>query len=120
MPEMMDPRRRHRPRRTYCFRGDRWIDHIDDYTDPRQILGENVHRERVLQRMTKASLCQLAGISRPLLDTIESGRSNLTLKRVVALAEAFGIEPWQLLQPRDQRSWEPPRDSDEQDKSSRP
>lgn len=41
----------------------------------------------------------MSKISRPHLDHIEDGKANMTLKTLVQLASALGVEPYQLLMP---------------------
>lgn len=41
----------------------------------------------------------MASISRPYLDLVESGSSNITLEKLDSLAESLGVEPWELIHP---------------------
>lgn len=77
-----------------------WLKHPRPESDARKLLGENVKRARLARGLTKSELCRTVGISRPLLDTIEQGRSNLTLLRLAALADALGLDAWELLRPQ--------------------
>ncbi|WP_193221343.1 helix-turn-helix transcriptional regulator [Collinsella sp. AK_207A] len=47
--------------------------------------------------MTKAEFCNYAIVSRPFLDAMESGRSNITLDYLVYIARSLGMEPWELI-----------------------
>ena len=60
-------------------------------------LGENVSRIRKEQALTKKSLASLSGISRPSLDHIESGHSNVRLSFVQQIADALCVDPAELL-----------------------
>lgn len=60
-------------------------------------LGRNVHRWRLQHCMTKAEFCNYAIVSRPFLDAMESGRSNITLDYLVYIARSLGMEPWELI-----------------------
>lgn len=60
-------------------------------------LGEKVRYWRLEHQMSKADFCNYVGISRPLLDAIEAGRSNIVLHRLVRIADALGVEPWELI-----------------------
>lgn len=61
------------------------------------ILGRNVRAMRTRLGLTKTRLCLMAGISRPLLDTIERGEGNITISTLSRIAEALGVEPWALI-----------------------
>ncbi|MDY2777161.1 MAG: helix-turn-helix transcriptional regulator [Collinsella sp.] len=60
-------------------------------------LGKNVQNERKRQGIGKIRFCLMAGISRPLLDKVEDGTSNITLSKLEAIAKGLGVEPWELL-----------------------
>lgn len=44
---------------------------------------------------------EVAGVSRAYLDLIDKGRANFTLKKLVQLAAALDVEPYELLIPLD-------------------
>lgn len=62
-----------------------------------EIFGDNVRRIREEQRLTKMRFCDMIGIGRPLLDSIERGRSNVRLSYLVKIAEALETTPYDLL-----------------------
>ena len=64
---------------------------------PTQRLGTNVRALRRRQGLTKALLCLMAGISRPLLDDIEKGKANPTLATLEKIAGALGVTVSDLL-----------------------
>ena len=61
------------------------------------ILGRNVRAARLARDYNKVQFCLTVGISRPLLDLIETGGSNLMLEKLVRIAEVLEVEPWELL-----------------------
>ena len=63
------------------------------------ILGRNVHRLRKMQGMNKKSFCLMVGISRPLLDKIEKGESDIRISYVQKLAEGLSVHPFELFIP---------------------
>ncbi|TXF35884.1 helix-turn-helix transcriptional regulator [Collinsella sp. BA40] len=63
------------------------------------ILGQNVAAIRTRQNLSKSQFCLMASISRPYLDLVESGSSNITLEKLDSLAESLGVEPWELIHP---------------------
>lgn len=66
-------------------------------TSVQHILGDNVSRLRKELGLSKVDFCLQAGISRVLLDRIESGHSNLKLSTLEHIASALGKTPWELL-----------------------
>ena len=67
------------------------------YNELGEMFGENVGRLRKEQELTKKSFALMSGISRPFLDKIEKGRSNVQLSYVKQLADALCVEPYELL-----------------------
>lgn len=64
-----------------------------------QIVGRNVCSLREAQGLGKSAFCLMAGISRPYLNRVESGESNITLKELQRLADGLDVEPARLLRP---------------------
>lgn len=62
-----------------------------------ETLGANVGRLRKEQELSKKSFALMSGISRPFLDKIENGKSNVQLSYVQQLADALCVEPYELL-----------------------
>lgn len=75
--------------------------------DARKILGENVKRLREWYkdnkpedaRATQKGLESLSGIHQTTVGRIEKGENATELDSLVALANAFRVEPWHLLCP---------------------
>ncbi len=63
----------------------------------RQRLGENLIAIRKSSGLTKVDFALQLGISRVLLDLIESGDSNLKLSTLEQIAERLGTQPWELI-----------------------
>lgn len=63
----------------------------------RQRLGENLIAIRKTSGLTKVDFALQLGISRVLLDLIESGNSNLKLSTLEQIAERLGVQPWELI-----------------------
>lgn len=63
----------------------------------RQNLGENLIAIRKTSGLTKVDFALQLGISRVLLDLIESGNSNLKLSTLEQIAERLGVQPWELI-----------------------
>ena len=61
----------------------------------RQRLGENLIAIRKTSGLTKVDFALQLGISRVLLDLIESGNSNLKLSTLEQIAERLGVQPWE-------------------------
>lgn len=57
-----------------------------------KIIGENVVRLRKAQKMTQEDLCGKAEIDRSYLSEIENGKMNVTIKSLVAIANALDCE----------------------------
>ena len=63
----------------------------------RQRLGENLIAIRKTSGLTKVDFALQLGISRVLLDLIESDNSNLKLSTLEQIAERLGVQPWELI-----------------------
>lgn len=63
----------------------------------RQRLGENLIAIRKTSGLTKVDFALQLGISRVLLNLIESGNSNLKLSTLEQIAERLGVQPWELI-----------------------
>ncbi len=61
------------------------------------VFGRNVKRMRTDQGLNKKSFALICGISRPLLDEIESGTSDVRLSYVQRIADALSVNPSHLL-----------------------
>lgn len=59
--------------------------------------GKRVARLRAKREMSQERLAELAGLHRTYIGTIERGEPNLALLRVIALADALGVDPGELV-----------------------
>ncbi|MEE8733598.1 MAG: helix-turn-helix transcriptional regulator [Eggerthellaceae bacterium] len=66
-----------------------------------QTLATNVTALRSQQGLSKQMFALMAGISRPMLNRIESGEADTRLSYVQRIADALGVEPTYLLTPHD-------------------
>lgn len=62
-------------------------------------LSGNVRKFRRALGMSQKDIAEYAHLSRPFVTCIELGKRNPSLGSVESMANAFGIEPWQLLRP---------------------
>ncbi len=58
-----------------------------------EYLAANVKRLRAKQGLTQEALAELADIGMRFMQRIESGRTNIGLNAIVALAEALEVKP---------------------------
>lgn len=63
----------------------------------RQNLGENLIAIREASGLSKVDFALQLGISRVLLDLIESGNSNLKLSTLEKIADRLCTQPWKLI-----------------------
>ena len=78
---------------------------IIENTQPLRVtLGLNVARLRTEQGLPKKTFSLMCGISRPLLDRIENGDSDVRLSYVQRLADGLCVDPLLLLQEQEQDS----------------
>ena len=66
-------------------------------TSLQQRLGNNVQQARKRLGYNKVDFSLMAHISRPTLDAIEAGRTNIKLNTLNRLANALDMEAWELL-----------------------
>ncbi len=64
--------------------------------------GERLKAQRVALGLTQAQLFEQTGITAAYISFIERGRGNPTLDMMVKLAEAVGLNPWDMIRPEDQ------------------
>ena len=64
----------------------------------KQVLGKRVKSLRRQAQLSQVDLAERCGIYRTYLSRIESCTANPTLLILVALAEALGVEPGELLE----------------------
>lgn len=61
------------------------------------ILAANLRRQRKAKGVSQEALADLAGLDRSYVGQVERGERNISLKNIVKLAKALGIEPAELL-----------------------
>lgn len=76
--------------------------------------GTNVERERREQELNKKTFALMSGISRPFLDRVEHGTTDVRLSYVKKMADALCVKPADLLREPDgpdnpNDSWSPNR-----------
>ena len=64
----------------------------------RQIMGDRVRKTREYLGISKVEFSLAAGISRPFLDQIESGKANPSLETLINVAGALGMTVSDLLE----------------------
>lgn len=68
----------------------------------RSTVGLNVKLLRNMQGWSQETLAELASMSRIQIGELERGQRGIQLKTLDKIAEALGVEPWELLRPRDE------------------
>ena len=61
------------------------------------IFGENVRKERLARGWTQQELAGRLEMERSYLSELERGRRNPSVRVLGALAQALGVQPWELL-----------------------
>ena len=64
-----------------------------------RMVGRRIRVLRYQREMTQEELADATGISRNFISVIEHGQHGMNLIRLLAIARAVGVEPWELLQP---------------------
>jgi transcriptional regulator with XRE-family HTH domain len=64
-----------------------------------EYVGANVGLARTRAGLTQEALAEAADIDLRFLQRVERGKTNLSVAVVVAIADALGVEPGQLLKP---------------------
>ncbi len=68
-------------------------------TKLRAILAANMRSLRDEQSLSQEALGDRAELHRTFIGDLENCRRNVSIDNVEKIADALGIEPWQLLQP---------------------
>jgi transcriptional regulator with XRE-family HTH domain len=61
------------------------------------LLGHRIKALRLRQELTQEALGERAGMNYKYLGAIERGERNLSLKQLLKIAQALGVEPHELL-----------------------
>jgi transcriptional regulator with XRE-family HTH domain len=67
-----------------------------------RLLGRNVRAARLARGLSQEQLAFEAEMKRSYLSDLERGNRNPSVRALGRLAEALGVEPPELLRPRDQ------------------
>jgi transcriptional regulator with XRE-family HTH domain len=65
----------------------------------RQLVGSNVRRFRLAQRLTQEQFTERSGFSQQYISNFEQGRRSRTIVSLHELAQALGVNHLDLLQP---------------------
>lgn len=65
----------------------------------KKLVGNNIAALRKKQKLTKGFLCDMATISKPTLNGIESGKGNATISTLTKVADALGVTVGDLFNP---------------------
>jgi len=60
-------------------------------------LGKNFERIRIKKGMSQGDIYRSTGMDRAYLSSLENGKRNPTLSNIKKIAEALGVEPFELL-----------------------
>lgn len=58
---------------------------------------ENIKRIRISSNLSQDELSELSGVSADYISLIERGKRTPSIKRLCMIADALGVEPYQLL-----------------------
>lgn len=72
---------------------------LPDATDLRAVLAYNMRLFRVGQGWSQEELARRCGLDRTYVSAVERKRWNIALSNIEKMAQALGIEPYQLLLP---------------------
>ena len=62
-----------------------------------EVFGTNVKNYRQEKKLSQESLAGLCGLHRTYISDIECFRRNISIDNIAKIADALGIEPYQLL-----------------------
>ncbi|WP_373741718.1 helix-turn-helix domain-containing protein [Neisseria sp.] len=72
---------------------------LPDETDLRAVLAYNMRLFRVGQGWSQEELARRCGLDRTYVSAVERKRWNIALSNIEKMAQALGVEPYQLLLP---------------------
>ena len=61
------------------------------------IVGDNIRKIRIAQDVSQNQLAYETGLSREFINRVESGKNNISIKKLALIADALNIEPKELL-----------------------
>ena len=64
----------------------------ESHTNLTEKLGQKIRIERMKRKMSQEKLAELAELNRNFIGMVERGESNITVKNLVAISLAFGME----------------------------
>lgn len=67
--------------------------------DMRRIVGENVRRLRLAQKLTQEQLAERAGFTQQYLSELENGKQNPTVVTLFELSQQLAATPAELVTP---------------------
>ena len=68
--------------------------------DMRKLVGRNVKRFRLAKGLTQEAFAERSGFSQQYISGLEQGKRNPTVVSLWELAQALGVKPIDLLQPK--------------------
>jgi transcriptional regulator with XRE-family HTH domain len=60
------------------------------------VVGDNIRKIRTSQDISQNQLAYETGLSREFINRVESGKNNISLKKLALIAEALNIAPKKL------------------------
>ena len=72
-----------------------------DPVPSRELLAQNLRVLRALNKWTQTTLSEKSGVDIKFLVDLEAGARKPSLNTVDKLANAFGLEPFEMIRPRD-------------------
>lgn len=68
------------------------------------VFAHNVRQRRTALKLSQEELAERAGVHRTYVGMLERGEKNVTIYNIERIAEALGLEPYQLLIPKRSKS----------------
>lgn len=65
--------------------------------DITMIVGDNIRRIRIAQEISQGQLAYETGLSREFITKVESGRNNISIRKLALIAQALNVEPQELV-----------------------
>ncbi|MEO8762525.1 MAG: helix-turn-helix transcriptional regulator [Bacteroidia bacterium] len=60
------------------------------------VVGDNIRKTRISQDISQNQLAYETGLSREFINKVESGKNNISIKKLALIAEALNISPKKL------------------------